>query len=527
MIRIRQIEIPIEEDNISLLKKRCSQKLKISPSNIKEIKIYKRSIDARQKPKIVYRYEVEVLVKNERKVLKRNHSKDIMMSSKEEYVFPESGKVALDKRIIIVGMGPSGLFCGYLLASHGYLVTLIDRGSRIEKRISDVEEFWKTGVLNLNSNVQFGEGGAGTFSDGKLNTLIKDREGRGRKALEILVECGAPKEILYENKPHIGTDLLRQVIINMRKKMEQMGCNFLYDTCLTDLIIQENKIQGIEVNGSDRMDTDVLVLALGHSARDTFQMLYQKKLEMKSKPFAVGLRIQHPQRMINESQYGKEGLPPASYKLTYKAKNGHGVYTFCMCPGGYVVNASSEKNRLAINGMSNYRRESENANSAVVVTVSSKDYGEGVLDGVYFQQKLEEAAYKLGNGKIPIQLLVDFKNNQCSKHFGEIKPITMGKYSFSNLREILPLFMSEAFIEAMENFDHKIKGFGRDDTILAGIESRTSSPIRMERNDDFISNIAGIYPIGEGAGYAGGITSSAIDGIKCSECIASKYSKMK
>lgn len=524
MIRVRQIEVPALNDNIETIKEKCAYKLKIAISDINSIKINKKSIDARHKPDVNYSYEVDIDVNNEKGILRRNRSNDIILTPDEKYVFPQIGGKHFNNDIVIVGMGPSGLFCGYMLASMGYSVTLIDRGNMIEDRIKDVEEFWNTGILNTKSNVQFGEGGAGTFSDGKLNTLVKDSNNRHRKVLEIFVECGAPSEIIYVNKPHIGTDLLRQVIINMRNKMKEMGCKFLYNTCLTNLIVNDNKVTGIEVNNSNIINTDILVLALGHSARDTFRMLYEKKLVIKNKPFAVGIRIQHPQKMIDYSQYSRYDLDPASYKLTHKASNGHGVYTFCMCPGGYVVNASSQDKKLAINGMSNYKRDSANANSAVIVTVSHKDYGNGVFDGVYFQEKLEEAAYKLGSGKIPVQLYGDFKNNLDSKNFGDVQPIFMGDYCFKNIRTILPSFISNALIEGIDAFNKKINGFGRDDAIIAAIESRTSSPIRIERNDALESNISGIYPIGEGAGYAGGITSAAIDGIRCSEAIISIYS---
>lgn len=523
MIRIRQIEIDINNDNLDCLKNKCAKKLRIDTSKIKDLFIHKKSIDARHKPDIYFVYEVDIDIDDEIKVLNKIKSNDIFITPHEEYIFPKPGTNKLNNDIVIVGAGPAGLFCGYMLTKHGYKVTIIERGEKVEDRVKTVEEFWNNKTLNINSNVQFGEGGAGTFSDGKLNTLVKDPFHRHKEVLKIFVECGAPEEILYLNKPHIGTDLLRKVIINMRNKIIEFGGKFLYNTCLTDINIVDNKIDSIVLNDNKILKTDLLVLALGHSARDTFKMLYDKNIDMKAKPFAVGIRIQHPQKLINESQYGNANLPPASYKLTYKSSNDRGVYTFCMCPGGYVVNASSEIGKLAINGMSNYKRDSENANSAVIVTVSPKDFGDNPLDGIRFQQDLEEKAYKLGNGNIPIQLYKDFKNSNISDIFGDTNPIFKGNYSFTNIRDILPNFMSNALIEGIEYFGTKIKGFNNDDSILAAIESRTSSPIRIERDEDGVSNIKGIYPIGEGAGYAGGITSAAMDGVKIAENIAKIY----
>jgi len=528
MIRVRQIKVPIDKDNNNELIEQTSKKLKITSTNIKIKNISKKSLDARQKPNLFYIYEVDVQTTNEDKILRKNiKNKDILKSPKEEYIYPTKGNKILDKRPVIIGSGPAGLFCAYLLAQLGYNPIIIERGEPVEKRVETVENFWKTGQLSKESNVQFGEGGAGTFSDGKLNTLVKDKEYRMKKVFEIFIECGANPEILYIHNPHIGTDILRNVVKNMRNKIIELGGTFLYNTCLTNLIIENNKLKGIEVNNKDVIDTDILVLAIGHSARDTFKMLLKNKINLESKPFAIGLRVQHPQEIINENQYGKlsnKALPPASYKLTYKTINGRGVYSFCMCPGGYVVNASSELGRLAINGMSYQDRGSINANSAIIVTVDSRDYGNHPLDGIKFQQTLEEKAYKLGNGKIPIQTLKDFHNNVETVKLGNITPIFKGKYKYTNLNELLPKEVSVAIKEAFPNFGNKIKGFDREDTILAGIESRTSSPVRILRNDNLEStNVKGLYPCGEGAGYAGGITTSAMDGLKVAEFIIKKY----
>ena len=500
----------------------------ITEDKVEIDKIIKKSLDARQKPNLFYIYELDINVNNEEQVLRRNkNNKDIFKSPQEEYKYPIPRNKKLEKQPIIVGSGPAGLFCAYLLAKLGLKPLIIERGESIEKRIETVEKFWEMGILNKESNVQFGEGGAGTFSDGKLNTLVKDKDFRMKKVFEIFVECGADPEILYIHNPHIGTDVLRTVIKNMRNKIIEFGGEFKYNTCLTNLELENNQIKSIEVNNKDIINTDILILAIGHSARDTFKMLLNNKIDLESKPFAIGLRVQHPQELINQNQYGKnynKTLPPANYKLTYKTNDNRGVYSFCMCPGGYVVNASSEPGKLAINGMSYHNRGSSNANSAIIVTVDSKDYGNNPLDGIKFQQNLEEKAYQLGNGRIPIQLLKDFHNNVENSKIGNTIPIFKGKYQFVNLNELLPNAICRSIKEAFYDFDKKIKGFNNDDTILAGIESRTSSPIRILRNEELETiNIKGIYPCGEGAGYAGGITTSAMDGLKVAEKIIINY----
>lgn len=524
MIRVRQIDIKIEEDSIDLLLLKCAKKLKINVCDIISYNIIKKSIDARKKPNIYYVYEVNVLVNNEEYIISRVKSNDIFISPNLDYKFVVSGKKELNYRPIIVGSGPSGLFCAYMLAEGGYKPLIIERGDKIQDRVKEVDSFFKDNILNINSNVLFGEGGAGTFSDGKLNTLNKDKFNRQRKILEIFVENGADPEILYLNKPHIGTDLLRKVIVNIRNKIISLGGEFLFNTTLTN-IKYDDCIKQIEVNNNKWIDTDILIMGIGHSARDTIEMLYNNKVNIVSKPFAVGVRVQHKQNMINYSQYGDKYklLSPASYKLTYNTKNNRGVYTFCMCPGGYVINSSSEDNMICINGMSNHDRGSENANSAVIVTVNPNDFGSGSLDGIKFQRELERLAYKEGKGLIPVQLYKDFKDNKVSNSFGDIKPLFKGNYSFGNLNNIFPKYIRESLIEGIDNFNKKIDGFNSGDTILAGVESRTSSPVRIIRDDNFESNISGLYPIGEGAGYAGGIMSAAVDGIKIAEKIAQIY----
>ena len=528
MLRVRQIKVEVNSDNEENLINAISKKLKVSKNDILDFNIHKQSIDARNKDRIYYVYEVNANAKNEEIVLKKNKSSDVFIAPKLEYKFSKSGDEKLKYRPIIVGSGPAGLMAGYILAENGYNPLIIERGERVEKRVKDVKKFWEEGVLNPNSNVQFGEGGAGTFSDGKLNTLVKDENNRGRKVFETFVKFGAPKDILYSYKPHIGTDILIDVVRNMRNEIEKMGGTFLYNTCLTNIKIEDNKLKSIEVNNNGIIECDALILAIGHSARDTFKMLYDLGIDMIAKPFAVGVRVQHNQKDIDVAQFGekyKDILSPATYKLTYRASNNRGVYSFCMCPGGYVVNASSEEGRLAINGMSYNDRNGENANSAIVVTVTPDDFGGNPLDGIKYQRELEEKAYKAGNGKIPIQLLVDFKNNGVLPvRLGTVKPNFKGEYSFSNINEILPLDISKAIKEAFNDFGKKIKGFDNDDTILAAVESRTSSPIRIIRDERFEANISGIYPCGEGAGYAGGITSAAMDGIKVAEEIGRRHS---
>ena len=524
MIKVRQIKIEVTKNNEDNLLKSISKKLKTDISNIENYTIEKLSIDARNKEEIYYVYEVNVNVKNEKEILSKNTNSDVTLTELKKYEIKEKGDLKLNNRPVIVGSGPSGLFAAYILAEEGYKPIIIERGEKIEKRVESVETFWKIGKLNQNSNVQFGEGGAGTFSDGKLNTLIKDEFCRGKKVFETFIENGANEDILYSYKPHIGTNLLRVVIRNMREKIIKMGGVFRYNTCLTDIIYDNNNLKQIEVNKNELIDCEVLVLAIGHSARDTFYML-NNKLNMEAKPFAVGVRVAHKQSMIDESQFGKKYkdiLSPATYKLTYN-NSSRGVYSFCMCPGGYIVNASSEQNMLAINGMSNHERESGFANSAIVVTITPDDFGKNPLDGIEYQRNLEKKAYELGDGKIPIQLLKDFKKNKISTSLGNINPIFKGDYNFANLNELLPTYISDSIKEAFESFGKKIKNFDDDDTVLAGVESRTSSPVRILRNDLFESNIKGIYPSGEGAGYAGGITSAAIDGIKVAEAIIKKY----
>lgn len=528
MIRLQQVKLPVTHTRKEL-ERAIERTLHISPEQIKSYEIIKQSLDARKKTELKYSYVIDAEVLKEQKVVKQCRSKNVSLVEKKKYVFPKSGMEPLKQRPVIVGAGPAGLFCALMLARHGYRPILLERGCDVETRTQDVEQFWKNGKLKRNSNVQFGEGGAGTFSDGKLNTLVKDEKGRNRFVLETFVQAGAPQEILYLNKPHIGTDVLRSVVWNIREEIKRFGGDVFFETQVTDLEIKDGKVCRIERDGKEWMDTEIVVLAIGHSARDTFEMIQRKPISIHAKSFAVGVRIEHPQEMINDAQYGEieHGiLPAAAYKVTHKLENGRGVYSFCMCPGGYVVNASSEEERIAVNGMSYHKRDGENANSAIIVTVTPEDFeGDDALAGVRFQRKLEEAAYKAGKGNIPIQCFEDFCADRITKTLGSVKPQICGKWELANVRECFPKEIAMSLEMGIKAFGRKIKGFDRADAVISGVESRTSSPIRMERGDTLESNILGIYPCGEGAGYAGGITSAAMDGMKVAEQIAARYRK--
>ncbi len=535
MIRIQQLKVPLAADDASRevrLENKIRKELQLSPDQPLTYEIRKCSIDARKKPELFYVYTVDVCMRGEGRLVKKLHRPNIVCVQEKRYHFPKHGDEPLKHPPVVVGAGPAGLFCAYELALHGYRPLLVERGRRVEERTADVAEFWESGVLKPDSNVQFGEGGAGTFSDGKLNTMVKDPDGRGRHVLELLCKFGAPPEILYESRPHIGTDILTAVIRNMREEIRRLGGRFFFQTKLIDLLVSDGRLTGVVVRtpqGSEKtIHTQTAVIAVGHSARDTFARLHALGLVMEPKAFAVGFRVEHPQAMINECQYGthweKLSLPAAPYKVTANMPDGRGVYSFCMCPGGYVVNASSAPGQLAVNGMSNYRRDSGNANAAVIVSVTPADFpGDGPLSGVHFQQQLEERAYRLCGGNIPQQLFGDFKEKRMTDAYGDFASCVKGKAAFGALHELLTPEMNGRFLTGMRLFGEKLSGFDRYDAILSGVESRTSSPLRILRNADFQSNIAGIYPCGEGAGYAGGITSAAMDGIKTAEKLAGHY----
>ena len=485
MIRIHQLKLSIYHKPEEL-KKKAAKMLRIAPEQIRSLHIVRQSVDARKKEEILYIYTVLVDVKGEAELVRRAKNPNITIAKDQPYQFPAGGESSLSHPPVIIGSG-SGRAVLWSDAGRSRFCPC-DSGTwrssgRTHEKSGNLLE-WRSS-LDPESNVQFGEGGAGTFSDGKLNTLVKDPFQRNQKVLELFVEHGADPSILYTNKPHIGTDVLSQVVKHMRERIISLGGQVRFSSKVTDLCTVDEKagrkISGVVINGTEVIETEAVVLAIGHSARDTFEMLLNREISMEAKSFAVGVRIQHPQEMITISQYGSKAgdvLGPASYKLTKQTSNGRGVYSFCMCPGGYVVNASSEPGRLAVNGMSNHDRAGKNANSALIVTVTPDDFpGDSPLAGVEYQRHLESLAYGCGNGKIPVQLYGDFKENRCSVSFGQVEPEFKGLYQFANLRDVLPEYLAESLIEGMESFDHMIQGFGREDSILAGIESRTSSPV--------------------------------------------------
>ena len=508
MIKIINIKIKADLSDDELFEK-IYKKYKINKNDVTERRIIKKSIDARNKADIFYNYSVELECKNENKI------KNVQIVKKEE-PFKIIVNRKSSKRPVIIGAGPAGLFSALTLAQNGIKPIIIEQGKTVDERKKDVEEFQKTGKLNTLSNVQFGEGGAGTFSDGKLTSGIHNP--LCKIVLKEFYNFGAPEQILYINKPHIGTDNLINIIRNMRNEIIKLGGEFLFNEKVTDFEFENSKVTAVIC--SKRIETDTVILAIGHSARSTFEKLYEKGVKMEKKNFSIGVRIEHKQSMINKSQYGeitKLKLPPAEYKMAYHGEN-RSCYTFCMCPGGTVIASSSEPETIVTNGMSVYARNGENANSAVLVNVTPNDFkGESPLEGMYFQKDLEQKAFKLGgsNYNAPIQRFEDFENNVKSTHIGEIKPTYKPGVTLSNLNEILPDFISKTLIEGIKYFDKSIKGFAHPDAILTGVETRSSSPVQITRNENKQSNIKGLYPCGEGAGYAGGIMSAAVDGIKC------------
>lgn len=555
MIRIQQLLLPVGHTRRELENK-IRRTLRMDAKTVLSYEIRKRSVDARKKPKLYYSYVIDCKADNEQRICRRAES-GVSLAEEVEYRFPEAGNLPLSHPPVIIGTGPAGLFCGLLLARHGYRPILLERGQDVDTRLQDVETFWETGRLNPSSNVQFGEGGAGTFSDGKLNTLVRDKDGRNREVLKLFVEAGADPSILYDSKPHLGTDVLAGVVRQIRKQIQQYGGTVRFGAEVTGLIKENNRITGVTVNHTEFLPGQVVVLAIGHSARDTFRMLYDTGLKMEAKEFAAGFRVEHRQEKINLAQYGMADPAPlgaAPYKVTARAGNGRGVYSFCMCPGGYVVNASSEEGRLAVNGMSYHGRAGENANSAIIVSVKKSDFAsEHPLAGIAFQRQLEEAAYRAGGGRIPVQRLGEFRSvfasrtnlsaadgqaENCSfscklsetdetekpgEQVQKLHPCMKGTYVFSDLTEVLPREMTEAFLEGMEQFSHRIKGFADEDTLISAVESRTSSPVRIVRDETMQSSLKGLYPCGEGAGYAGGITSAAMDGIRAAEAVRIQF----
>jgi len=512
-MRISNIKIFEDISNEELLNRVC-KKNKIEKSKIVSWNIFKKSIDARDKNNVHYNYSIDIFFDGD-KIEKID-------------LLKVDNPVKMEKRPIVIGAGPAGLFAAYTLALNGANPILIEQGKCVDERKKDVEEFINNGKLCVTSNVQFGEGGAGTFSDGKLTTGVNNP--LNKTVLETFVKFGAPEQIIYVNKPHIGTDNLINVVRNMREEIKRLGAEVLFETKVTDFIFENNILNSVILSNGQRIETDKVILAIGHSARDTFENLYSKGVKMEPKSFSVGVRIEHKQSMINESQYGnktKLKLPPAEYKLVYHGDNDRTCYTFCMCPGGTVMASSSEKGTIVTNGMSKFLRDGENANSAVLVNVIPEDFinkkyadldcdEKHPLKGMYFQKELEEKAFVLGgkNYKAPIQRVEDFLNGVKSEKIGEITPSYMPGVTLSDLNEILPNFVSKTLKDGIAYFDTKLKGFANPDAIMTGVETRSSSPVKIVRNEKLESNFKGLYPCGEGAGYAGGIMTAAMDGIK-------------
>ena len=550
MIRISQLKLPCGHSEADLEEK-IRKTIKLKDRDTVRYRIRKHSIDARKKPQLFDIYTVDadlkMGIKAERKLAAKLRNRNIAVVEESGYQFPPAGGEKMNTRPVVIGAGPAGLFCALMLAEHGYRPILLERGRCVEERAKDIDRYWESGKLDPSSNVQFGEGGAGTFSDGKLNTQINDKTGRSEKVLQVFTEAGAPEDIRYESKPHIGTDLLRVVIPAIRNRILAAGGDVRFEAQVTDLVIEDGSVRALVLADGSKLRTDTVVLAPGHSARDTIASLFQRGVPMEPKAFAVGLRVSHPQSLIDRAQYGvwereemrELGLSAAPYKLTAKAASGRGVYSFCMCPGGYIVDASSEPSRIAVNGMSEHARGSGRANSAIVCTVGPEEYGtEHPLSGMYFQQELEEKAYRIGQGAIPVQRYIRMKENFEKRRKGEPVPADnpdpyltshdlciRGRWTPADLSELLPRALTADFIEGMEEFDHKIQGFAGEEAFAAGIESRTSSPVRIPRGEDLQSRIRGLYPCGEGAGYAGGIMSAAMDGIRVAEAIRMRFAE--
>ena len=539
MIRIQQLKLPIEAGP-EQIRQQIRRLLRLTPAQTMEWTIRRRSLDARRGRPFSFVYTIDVMAPEEEKIWRALPKKEGLERLQEApaYHMPEVRRENRPEQPpVVVGFGPAGMFCALLLARAGWEPVILERGRRVEERTRDVERFFREGKLEENSNVQFGEGGAGTFSDGKLNTLVKDRSLRGQFVLEEMVRFGAPEEILYVHKPHVGTDRLKDVVKNIREEILRLGGRFCFETRLTGLI--RDGAGGLKAVETERdgvrevIETKTVFLGIGHSARDTFAILRDAGVRMEPKPFAVGLRVEHRQQDIDLAQYrqyaGSPYLGPADYKLTHQTAGGRGVYTFCMCPGGYVIAAASEPGGIVTNGMSNFAREGVNSNSAVLVTVTPEDYRDwqqeyGVLAGVAFQRKLEREAFQLGGSdwSAPVQRWEDFARNRTGDGWGRVEPSYTGRVRPANLRSILPVWMGDALEEGLRAFGTKLEGFDHPDALLTGVESRSSSPVRILRDEKSLqANIAGLYPMGEGAGYAGGIMSAAMDGIRAAEACLS------
>lgn len=522
MLRINNVKVALTEQNY---RKRLSQVLNTREKELRNVHLVKQSVDARRS-QVHFICSFDFEVDDEENFLKLHPQ--VLKSEKYQYQYlPQT-----NRHVVVVGSGPAGLFCAYILSQVGQKVTLIERGASIEQRVKDIENLLQNGILLSHSNIAFGEGGAGTFSDGKLTTGIKNK--RLSFILETFVKYGAPRDILYLSKPHIGTDYLRDVIVRMRKDMEKHGVKFMFHTQMVDFQMKDD-IKQVTIQNHGKIDTieaDELVLAIGHSARDTYEMLYQKGMNIQQKGFAVGVRIEHLQEHINQIQYKKSASSPylkaASYKLAVQTKEKRGVYTFCMCPGGVVVPSQHEKDTLCVNGMSNYARDGMNANSAILVNVNTDDFlSDHPLAGIEFQRQLEKKAFQLGGSlyKAPVQLVEDYMKGVISSQLKGVIPTYPTGYVMADINQIFPDFINRNLKEGLLLMDKKMPGFLNEDTVITAVESKSSAPVRLMRNENYESNFTGIYPIGEGAGYAGGIMSAAVDGIMCAEMILKKGDK--
>ncbi len=527
MLRLSEIKLPLDHSESELLTA-IQKKLKIKAELIIRYDIGRRSVDARKRSAIVLIYTLDVELTNEAHVFYRFRA-DPQVSKTPDLRYHLLAKAPdkLSNRPIVIGTGPCGLFCGLLLAQMGFRPIILERGKAVRERTVDTFAFWRKGHFNPESNVQFGEGGAGTFSDGKLYSRIKDPENRARKVMAEFVKAGAKPEILTVSKPHIGTFKLVEIIEKIRAEIEDLGGEIRFQSRVDSLNIVDKKLKGITLSSGERLRSAHVILAVGHSARDTFQMLYERGVAIEPKPFSIGFRIEHPQSLIDRRYFGPDiGHPvlgAADYKLVHHCSNGRTVYSFCMCPGGTVVASASEHGGIVTNGMSQYSRHERNANSAIVVGVTPEDYPGGPMAGIDFQRSLEMAAFQLGGGNYhaPGQRLADFLANRPSLTLGSVQPSYTPGVHLTDLSQSLPTYAIEAIREALPAFDKQIKGFLMDDAILTGVETRTSSPIRIVRTANFQSdNTEGLYPAGEGAGYAGGILSAAVDGIKVAEAVA-------
>ena len=522
MIRVPEIKTFLDED-VEIIRERIIETLKVKDSELLSYKIYKESIDAR-KAEIKIVYTVDCQFTDEQSVIKNNPKAKITMTPDMEYKLEKIESVKNEDRPVIIGFGPSGIFAGLIFAEAGYKPIIFERGKEVDLREEDVKKLWQENILNEESNIQFGEGGAGTFSDGKLTTRIKDI--RCRKVLEELVEAGASNEIMYKQKPHIGTDVLRGVVKNIREKIISLGGEVHFQEKLTNIVIENDTVKEIEINNSKIVPVKKLVIASGHSARDMYELLNNKKINIEQKPFSIGVRIEHPQELINKSQYGKhadnEKLGAADYKLVHHCSNDRGVYSFCMCPGGKVVCGASEEGGITTNGMSFHSRNGMNANSALLVSVTPSDFeSDNPLAGIEYQRKWERLAFELAGSdySAPAQKVGDFLRNKTSEKEGTVETTYKPDVKWSDITKCLPGFVTEALREAIPKMSNKIRGFDMNDAVLVAPETRSSSPVRVVRDDNYESSIKGIYPIGEGAGYAGGIVSAAVDGVVCAEKI--------